>query len=46
VLRFVRHLSLLPGLGPMLLAIVKTWHDATVILCVPHGLLTRVACGV
>jgi hypothetical protein len=34
VLRFVRHLSLLPGMGPMLLAIVKTWHDATVILYV------------
>jgi hypothetical protein len=32
VLRFVRHLSLLPGLGPMLLAIVKTWQNATVIL--------------
>ena len=32
VLRFIRHLRLLPGMGPMLLAIVKTWQHATVIL--------------
>ena len=32
VLRFIQHLRLLPGMGPMLLAIVKTWHDVTVIL--------------
>jgi hypothetical protein len=32
VLRFIQYIFLIPGLGPMLLAIVKTWYDATVIL--------------
>jgi hypothetical protein len=45
VLRFIRHLSLIPGMGPMLLAIVKTWFDGTVILYLGAMLGFVLACA-
>jgi hypothetical protein len=45
VIRFVRELRIIPGWGPMLIAVVKTWHDATVVLYVGVMICFILACA-
>ena len=45
VLRFVRQLRVIPGWGPMLIAVVHTWQDATVLLYLAVMMCFILACA-